>query len=148
MDSKIKSSIFLECNRLVKRIWHRMVPCAANHSNGRYIRCCTWHIEISSHYLLNWKQLNATIFHQWLLLLLGSVRDWNLPKFRQHLLLLLGSSRGLEEYFLHSKRQCSLFLIFDNKPCSIWSLTIFDNDQTLMLIHLRYSVDQSSLDNE
>ena len=105
-------------------------------------------IEISTHYLLNWKQLNATIFHQRLLLLLGSDRVWNLPKHRQHLLLLLGSSTGLEEYLLHSKRQCPLFIIFDNKSCSIWSLTIFDNDQTLMLIHLGYSVDQSSLDNE
>ena len=102
---------------------------AMNYSNGRYIRCCTWHIKISSHYLLDWKQLNATIYHQWLL-------------------LLLGSSRGLEEYLLHSKRQCPLFIIFDNKSCSIWSLTIFDNDQTLMLIHLGYSVNQSSLDNK
>ena len=82
------------------------------------------------------------------MLLLGSEWDWNLPKYRQHLFLLLESSTGLEEYILLSKRQCPLFVIFYNKLYSIWSLAIFNNDQTLILIHLGYSVDQWSLDNE
>ena len=105
MDSNINASMFFGYQS-VKQIWHRIVPCAMNHSNGRYIWCCTWHIEISPHYLLNWKQLDATVYHHWLL-------------------LPLGSSRGLEEYLLHSKRLCPLFIIFDNKSCFIWSLTIF-----------------------
>ena len=45
---KKNASIFLDYNRSVKQIWHRMVPCAVNYSNGRYIRCCTWHIELSN----------------------------------------------------------------------------------------------------
>jgi len=127
LGQQINASIFFGLQSISHTNRHRMVSSASNHSIGRNILCCTWHIELSTHYLLNWKQFNPTIYHQWLLLLLGSEQVWNLPKFRQHLLLLLESSTGLEEYHLHSKQQSPLFLIFDNKSCSI-------------LHHLPYSI--------
>ena len=139
----------LDYNWSIKQVWYWMVPSALNHLIGRYILCCTWHIELSNHYLLNWKQLNVTIYHQQFLLLLGSQQVWNLPIFCQYLLLLLGSSTGLEVYLLHSKQQCPLFLIFDNNLYSIldhlpYLITISDTHARISGVRLISQIDMTS----